>query len=56
LSGRGIAEVRRELRASIAGPFMPRPLLEVAELPRGATGKIMLEPLLALIGRKALPP
>jgi hypothetical protein len=35
---------------------MPRPLLEVAELPRGATGKIMLEPLLALIGRKASPP
>jgi acyl-coenzyme A synthetase/AMP-(fatty) acid ligase len=56
LSGRGIAEVRRELRASIAGPFMPRPLLEVAELPRGATGKVMLEPLLALIGRKTSPP
>lgn len=49
LSGRSIGDVKRELRSAISGPFMPRPLLQVPELPRGPTGKIHFESLLSLV-------
>ena len=53
LSGRSIGDVKRELRSAISGPFMPRPLLQVSELPRGPTGKIHFESLLSLVGGNA---
>lgn len=53
LDGRSLGDVKRDLRASLAGPFMPRPLLEVPAVPRGATGKVMLEPLLGLLAGRA---